>query len=445
MTGRQPESDQQAPFQDSHTPEMRHGRLGAFAIALGCLIGSLSAESGYRAYLYVTQSHQFVGDRNLWYFQSSPHQFSEEFGFEYVPGSYSGGAAYDGRIVECWDRMEEWEINERGNSGRIKGSYEDADLKILVFGDSFTQRARLDPNGDYMTWPNYLQDRLVANLAASVHVVNFGRDAYGVLQMFDLAVAKIQELKPDLAVFAFITDDLTRDRFWRTTTFLDGRERVMTSMVPDATPDWDTATDDYLVESRATVEWCRDLLESGAVNDPIVSDLEETLRLGRRRSTLLADPFSLTQSFVVDRIVHGDPYFSTYRSARPSQLPRHDWRDFAEDDRLRANVEALGRMGIPYVIVHLATYSELSRQDEYADADESERGLVESLGRLTGRPIERTLANLSLPVEDLESVPIASDDMHPSLRGHQLYAEAVAGILGQSEFLGVSTVDGREP
>ena len=145
-----------------------------------------------------------------------------------------------------------------------------------------------------MTWPNYLQDMLEEETGASVHVVNFGRDAYGVLQMFDLASAKIAEWRPDLAVIAFITDDLTRDRFWRTTTILDGRERIMTSMIPAQNQDWDIATDAYLLQSDATSEWCHHALDSGAVDDPIVLELEEVLRAGRRHSTLLADPFNPT-------------------------------------------------------------------------------------------------------------------------------------------------------
>ncbi len=420
----------------STKPELSRG-VKSLLILVACAVGFVICEIAYRSYLYVAEPYHFQGDDNLWYFQTSPYRFNAEFGFEYVPGSYVGGAAYEGRVIACWDRMEEWEINGRGNSGRIKGSYEDAEFKILAFGDSFTQRARLAPNGDYMTWPNYLQDMLEGETGTSVHVVNFGRDAYGVLQMFDLASAKIAEWRPDLAVIAFITNDLTRDRFWRTTTILDGRERIMTSIVPVQNPDWDVATDAYLLQSDATSEWCHHALDSGAVDDPIVLELEEALRAGRRRSTLLADPFSLSQSFALDRIIHRDPYYSTYNSARPSQLPRHELTDFEDDDRVTSAVNRLSELDIPYVLVHLATFPELSNGEEYGRSGEREVLLLESLARLTGKPIMETLAHVTSPIAQLTEIPNSDSDDHPSLTGHQFYAETILGILRGHGYLEV--------
>jgi len=74
-----------------------------------------------------------------------------------------------------------------------------------VFGDSWAAFQQENRN-----WPLFLQDVLEARLGKKVHVVNFGRDGYGILQMFDLAATKIVEWKPDLVLFTFITDDLSR-------------------------------------------------------------------------------------------------------------------------------------------------------------------------------------------------------------------------------------------
>jgi len=198
------------------------GAAHVLLVVVGCIFGFLLTEGTYRLYLYQTQPSRFLGDRNLWYFQDSPFRYSEEFGFEYIPGKYVGGAVYEGKVTQCWDPMLPWVINERGNMGRIKGSYEHADLKILVFGDSVTAWARESPNGALMSWPDYLQDILEERLKKSVHVVNFARDGYGILQMFDLAAVKVPEWRPDIVIIAFITDDFTRDRFWRMITVLDG-------------------------------------------------------------------------------------------------------------------------------------------------------------------------------------------------------------------------------
>jgi hypothetical protein len=53
---------------------------------------------------------------------------------------------------------------------------------VLVFGDSWTSQPRQLADGTTMTWPNFLQDELSASTGRSVHVVNFARDASGVLR-----------------------------------------------------------------------------------------------------------------------------------------------------------------------------------------------------------------------------------------------------------------------
>jgi hypothetical protein len=416
-------------------------RLASVALAaVSSLLGFVLLEAGYRVYLRRTQPWWFLNAEGLWYFEKSPFRYSEAFGYEYVPGSYHGGAAHDGRIIACWDPFWDWEINAEGNSGRIAGRYAEAELRILAFGDSFTQRPRPSPAGEPMTWPNFLQDLLEAELGRSVHVVNFGRDGYGVLQMLDLAAAKVPEWRPDLAILAFITDDLARGRFWRITTVLDGRERILVSSVPDPHPRPEAATDAYLVDSRATSEWCHRLLASQARGDPVLRDLEEALREGRRRSSHLSDAWSLSQSFALDALLHGQPFHGALARATPSQKPLHGLADFADDPRAVAAVEALRASGTPIVLLHLASHPELAAGEEYSDRGADpvrDRALVESLERLTGWPVHETLAHLPAPLGqiDLESLPVdAPRDVHPSLRGHRFYAEVAATVLRRHGF-----------
>src|SRR5262249_32769219 len=144
-----------------------------------------------------------------------------------------------------------YRINDLGNTGRIKGAYADAALRILVFGDSWTGQP-----DERLTWPDALQDILERQLGHAVHVVNFGRDGYSLLQMFDLAAVKADHWKPDLAVIAFITDDLRRARFWRTKTIIEGRERIMSTVTPSPHPDEHAASDLYFMHSQASHEWC---------------------------------------------------------------------------------------------------------------------------------------------------------------------------------------------
>lgn len=401
--------------------------------AFATLFGLLLVEGGYRSYLYWQHPYYFKGDSGFWYLQASPVAFSEPFGFEYVPGTYQGGYVYDGQVIDCWDPVTWWAINERGNSGQIKGSYEDATLKVLVFGDSFTQRPMRAPTGEWMTWPNYLQDALERELGRSVHIVNFGRDGYGLLQMFDLAAAKIVEWKPDLAIFAFITDDLDRDRFWRTNTVLDGHERIMISETPELNPGWDTATDAFLSHPDATAEWCRQMLETGEKDDPIVRELEERLVAGRRKSSMLASPFSLSQSFVYDILVHGEPLYSTYSKDGPSQMPRHRLRNFADDSLMVARTQRIRETGVPYMLVHFASRTELRQREEFGGTGRTSQQrmeLLRSLEELTDHEVYGTLDYAQLTDKDLRDLPANfAADGHPSLRGHEFYAHVVSEVL----------------
>jgi len=414
---------------DNQPGESKTSRPLKFLITLlSSVIGLLLAELLFRAYLYHQEPYYFQND-SLWYLQASPIRFSEEFGFTYIPGTYDGGAIYNRQVTHCWSPMQDWVINERGNSGRIKGRYEDAELRILVFGDSVTQRPRKNERGDDMTWPNFLQDYLEVKLNRSVHVVNFARDGYGVLQMFDLAAVKVAEWKPDLVIIAFISDDLTRDRFWRSVINLDGRQRIMVTRTPDPKPNWENGAEAFLLGPKATDQWCRQLLRSGATDDPIVAELETAVLEGRQRISLLADPFSITSSFIFDQILHGSPYHSTFNKTGPSQMPRHTLTRFDLDQRLVEKVQALEELDVDYMITHLAGYSELKDQMEYRNPD-AHSELIQSLAELTGKTIYSTLANIDISAYDVEKIPTdPKGDKHPSLYGHQFYGDVVLNIL----------------
>ena len=95
------------------------------------------------------------------------------------------------------------------NIGPIEGTYEDAEFRVLVLGDSWSAFTNRTSPGLI-----FLKD-LEELLGVNVEVVNFSRDGYGILQMFDLAADVIDVWEPDLTVFAFITNDLARVRTWR--------------------------------------------------------------------------------------------------------------------------------------------------------------------------------------------------------------------------------------
>ena len=397
-------------------------------IIISIALALIVVEIGYRFYLVTSMPDRFVssettGDHpSLWYYQHSPYRYSKEFGYEYVPGVHNGGAINNGKVTSCFSSI--MNINERGNMAQIRGSYENAKIRVLVFGDSFGVSGRTGPQ-----WPEFLQDYLGERSGRNVHVVNYSRDGYGILQMFDLAASKITEWKPDIVVFAFITSDLTRGRFWRGKAILDGRERIMTSVTQDSNFSWDTAGDSYLMNSSASDEWCQQSLSAQRADDPIVVSLEQTLLIGRQRSSYLSNPYSTSQSFVIDLILRGEPFFSTVATAPPSIWPKHDLWSFDEDVDMLRNVQQIKSASTNLMLFHLARYPELKKFDEFASADERGMSLIDSLVALTGEPVYETL-KYSKSIGDVDDMVInPRSDIHPSVEGSRFYADAVATAL----------------
>jgi hypothetical protein len=394
--------------------------VGAGLVVVGCLLGLVLAEATYRAYLYFKRPARF-GALDQGYFSAyniSHWEFDDQFGYVYPPErtiDYTG--VKDGRVVEC-HRLHV--INRYGNIGAVIGSYRDARIKILVFGDSWTAFQQ-----EGKTWPNLLQETLERRLGRSVHVVNFGRDGYGILQMFDLAAAQVPEWKPDLVVVAFITDDLTRARFWRTVVGAGDDVRVLTTIDPVRNPRPDQSTDTFLLLPSATHEWCRSMAGTGRV-DPVLHGL-----IAKRRQLLsprLANVLTLRDSYLYNRIAHRNPFW--FLSRVPSYNPRVSFTTFAKDPRFMRDIEQLQATGIPLVLFHLA-YSREIKAGKEAIMGAQKTALWNSLEELTGEQILRTTDYVRLPLPAPERMNVSPDDSHPSLWGMEFYASVVADALVQ--------------
>lgn len=347
-------------------------------------------------------------------------EFNLEFGYSYVANKSNNRVlVHNGYPVMCTQAT----INELGNANRIKGNDEDATLKILVFGDSFT--ANTDLNG--ITWPDLLQDVLEARLHQDVNVMNFGRGAYGILQMFDLARAKVEELKPDLVIFAFITSDLVRARFWRTVNFTNGEKRDFVMAEPSEEADLKKFIDATVVNAMITREWCEHMLVALDNDDALLKALNEEFIQRKREHYDLVEFNSLSTSFIFNRIVYNDPF----RSFTPSLIPRFPENSYTADSRFIENVNHINQSNTPYYIIHLPTYEDL-KAGEY-ELGEQEQSLFESFQEVTGKQIinfiEYAPSHDSNNLEDLEKLFMSPYDRHPSLQGIRFYAEVVSKIL----------------
>jgi hypothetical protein len=400
-------------------------------IVVGTLLSGGLAEIAYRGWLYRGLPNVFrpaEADAPLPFFgvyTKSLWEFDERFGYVYPPGRTVDVTSFNGgKVVGCRQLPA---INAQGNIGDIQGDYASADLKVAVFGDSFT--ATQDSG---ITWPNLLQDRLSERLHRRVNVVNFGRDGYSVLQMFDLAAAKVPEWKPNLAIIAFITDDLDRARFWRTAIEIDGEERVLTTIDPTPHPAPDRAADTFLLDRNATLDWCNRMWKSGA-RDRIVEEIEDRYRRARARSA--AQDFSdrpslvtMSRVYLYDRIRYGDPFHSFRRRLTASQNPRIGYGDYKVDGRLAEDIRLLAESHIPYAIVHLPYYPELKKGKEYI-LQPAQASLLKSLEQVTRHRVVELREVMSLPGDRLERMNISASNFHPSRFGMQLYGAGVAEAM----------------
>lgn len=347
-------------------------------------------------------------------------EFNLEFGYSYVANKSNNKVlVHHGYPVMCSQAT----INELGNTNRLKGNYEDATVKILVFGDSFT--ANTDLNG--MTWPDLLQDELEAKLNQDVNVINFGRGAYGIPQMFDLARTKIEEFEPDLVIFAFITSDLVRARFWRTVNFINGEKRDFVMAEPSEEADLKKSLDATLVNSMITREWCEHMLVTLDKDDALLKALNEEFMQRRREHYDPVEFNSLSTSFIFNRIVYNDPF----RGFMPSLIPRIYENNYAGDSRFIENVNHINQSNIPYYIIHLPTYEDI-KAGKY-ELSEQEQSLLDSFQEITGKQIinfiEYTSSHDSDNLDDLDKLFLSPYDRHPSLEGIRFYAEVISEIM----------------
>lgn len=399
-------------------------------VVVSLIFGFAFAEAGYRAYLYVTVPEKFLVPWQRKHpafglYNVSHWEYDEKLGFRYPPGrKISLTMIADGKVQGCVTFST---INKRGNIGPIKGKYEDAKVKVLVFGDSFPAFILKG-----ITFPSKLQDILAKRLGKSVHVVNFGRDGTGVLQIFDMAAAKIPEWKPDFVIITFTTDDLDRVRIWRTATTVNGEPRILTTVTPDSHPPLDRAQDTFVVEPRATKQWCENTKAKGG-KDPLVKELEYRYRrFAREAGYWFPDPLSLTHSFLLARIIYRDPFYTGTRES--FTIPRVPFDDYGKDAQFLKRVAAVEKTGVPYIIVHLPLSDEVETGKEAILTGGREK-LWKSLERITGKKIYNVIDYIDMPLKDPHRMDASKTNKHPSPWGMNLYANAITEMIVRNELI----------
>ncbi len=207
-------------------------------------------------------------------------------------------------------------------------------------------------------------------------------------------------------------------------------------MTPDPDPPIEVAQDTFVYEPRATYEWCQAALKNDG-RDPLVADLVfKQRRMIRENGYDISGPYSLTHSFLLAALRHGNPYASGHRET--FTIPRFIDSDYGNDPDFAAYLRRVKATGIPYVIAHLPIYTEVV-QGIPIEFIARRQQLWESLERHSGRKIHPLYHHFPKPLDRPERMNAAPDNFHPSHFGMELYAKAIADVLGEEGLLASAT------
>ncbi len=312
-------------------------------------------------------------------------------------------------------------VVHKSNADRLGGKttiaeYEQRDLKVLVFGDSFSHWVQMGS-----TWPDILESELTDRIGQSVGVLNFARGGYGVTQMLTLAAEKVPQHTPDLVIIAAIGDDFSRARWWHKTVEWNGYTRWMMSSRPDIFLDTPYAKDTGIVNPAATQAWAERMLAgAGTAEDDAVLDavLQQYSLLRKQNDRIRGtfNPFSLTTSYLYTQLSRGTAIEN--RSA----LPRLEWDDYAADETLVPDIQLLRNSPCPILLVFLPEKQEIV-QAEVLTTDQN-HNLMRSLERLMNNQF--VLLQKETDLEAPEKMDLKPYDVHPNISGLTWYAQAIA-------------------
>ena len=377
----------------------------------GTAVGFLAVEAAYRYYLYI----QLQAMPSYWAANDSIYEYHPDFGYTHPPGKSIVEVKVEKGYPVLWNERF---TDGTGNMTAAKRTGAPGGQRLLVLGDSFTAFQR-----DGVTWPDLLQEKLDARFPGMFGVVNCGRNMYGILQMFDLGVEKAKELQPDLVIVAFITDDLTRPRFWMTVESIRGEARVIRRGTPADGNGSDSGIDAFLVHPGITKDWCMSMMGSVRSEDPVLKAMNERYRDLLDRNCREAF-FTGKASFVFNRLVRGDAFHGLVRRGGEPALTAKAYR---EDSRFLRQVAFLHASRVPTLLVHLPTYREL-REGKYLP-DGRQKELLQCLRELTGRKIVNLIDHMVLPNGEIERLFLLPHDGHPSRAGLEILSDAMFNLL----------------
>jgi lysophospholipase L1-like esterase len=397
--------------------KIRKWVANSLLIISSIIVSLVSLEMIYRINLYQTNAFQSDVHTYTYSATNSVHGvYDENFGLEYKPNhEWTMFNVVNGKVKRCSEPL--FVSNQDGLDGKTTiDEYNRADIKILVFGDSVTHWNRKG-----YTWPDLLQENLINELDINVGVLNYGRGGYGILQMFDLAEAKIKQHQPDLVIFAFITDDLTRARLWFKTIKVDGYTRILVSPEKGNFHHKFTLSP-IVVNTSANLAWCKKSLKDHKSN-PILEQLnkqyaEVKWSVDKVHGLTEDNLFSVSNFYLFNRIKYGSA-FAPLPNTRFG-IPQLTINDFASDKQLISRINRIKHSKIPYLVFHIPVKKEL----EELKMQTNQQGalLLASLKKL----IDKKIIFLLKDIKQQEPLELYTyDSIHPNFSGLRLYADLI--------------------
>jgi hypothetical protein len=347
-------------------------------------------------------------------------QYDARFGQRFRPNSRKIlSLVSNGRVVWCPGVVAT--ANEDGLGGRSTlQDAREADFVIFTTGDSFSYWMR-----SALTVPDVVGSLLSQRTGFKVVDLNFARGAYGVLQMLTLAAEMYPIVKPDLIVIQFISDDLTRGRWWTREAVIDGRMRSQISPRPDGFDDPRITNDEDIIDTRATEEWCRRQLVAPQP-DVVVNAAVAYHRAYLRSKGIAFDPFSLTRSYAIDAVWSGLFGTPLYSQTAFSLMPRVTTSEFVADPGYHDAVQKLKKFGGPTVLVHLPNKAEVLTGRPFRGREAA--AIWTQLEKDLGTSIVTLAATKNRPATP-PIIDLQPNNAHPNLDGIRFYGEYVAAVL----------------
>ncbi len=422
--------------------------LGVTVVALGV------AEGAYRVYLWRALVADFaerskdVPDPTFgFYAYPPPWRFDRELGFSFTDGPTRGGSIAKGSFAGCDATAVRG--NKYGNASEARGDYEHAELKIAWFGSSFTMG---DPGWRGDTATNQLQEMLSRQLGKRVVIMNYSRDATGILTMLDMARARIPIDRPDLILFTFNSTAPAYQRQWRVVEEArPGFYRMYQSLDPSATVDKRRALLVGIpIAAGVTPQWCDTMQAAYAArdaeklrSDPLVLDLIAEYNAMRREREVpppAIDFATLRASFIYNRIARQDAFFGMKLFESNTIYGQLEISSLSDDPQFAAAMAYVRDSHIPFQLVHVPTRYELQsgRQYEFGAV-----GVPDKLGATIMQSFERAAGRETLDLapyyapavraKPLDFV-ISEKDAHPNEAGIREMAEAFDRLLNDKVF-----------